>query len=150
MSVIFAFMCVAYVYGFESEQIEKVFGKQRLVQTLNLPGKFALKANVFQRLNTAFLVFVPWVLLYEAFILFGVPQDFVLSNVALDAQIPFIEFFVIFYTLTYPFAVLIPFAIKRQDTLRSFGISGWLLTAMGILLFLFFPFVVSQEEVICT
>jgi protein-S-isoprenylcysteine O-methyltransferase Ste14 len=148
VSVIFAFMCVAYVYGFEREQIEKVFGKQRLVQTLNLPGKFALKANVFQRLNTAFLVFVPWVLLYEAFILFGVPQDFVFSNVALDAQIPFIEFFVIFYTLTYPFAILIPFAIKRQDTLRSFGISGWLLTAMGILLFLFFPFVVAQEEVI--
>jgi hypothetical protein len=148
VSVVFALMCMAYVYGFEREQIEKVFGKQRLVQTFNLPGKFALKANVFHKLNTAFLVFVPWVLMYEAFILFGVPQDYVYSNLSIDSQIPFVAFFVIFYTLTYPFAVLIPFAIARQNTLRSFGISAWLLTAMGILLFLFFPFVVAQEEVV--
>jgi membrane-associated phospholipid phosphatase len=102
---------------------------------------------VFQERITAFLlVFIPYIIIYEYFILAGIPAHPIYTNLPFEANWPVIEWTEIFYNFTYCFALLIPFILNTKNDLRAFIADMWFGTAVGGLIYLVFPFVVHQRS----
>jgi len=148
VSPVLVIMIVAYTVGFENEKTEKIFGKQNYKPFLTLPDNSDLPLSVIERISVFFLAYVPWLLMYEAFISTGNPKDAILSVTVVDAKIPFIESTVIFYIITYLYAILIPFVLKRKGQLRNMVLDVLLFTGISALFYFCLPFIVLQKNFI--
>jgi protein-S-isoprenylcysteine O-methyltransferase Ste14 len=146
VSPFFALMTTAYVVGFENERTLRIFGKQDYNPFLSLPPKTDITPGFKDRISSYFLVFIPWVLGYEIFIFTGIPADAIPTNLTFESQIPVIEPSVIFYTLTYLFALAVPLIIKSNIQLRSFITDVWFATFIGCFIYFLLPFIVKQRE----
>ncbi len=145
VSPFFTLMIVAFVVGFENERTQSVFGEQDYRPFLSLPVA-SLDSPLFrERISSYFLVFVPWLLVYEAFIFAGAPNDAICTNLPFEEHWPIWEFSEVFYSFTYLFALLVPLVIKTKDQLRCFIIDVWLATIIGGIIYLVFPFIVRQR-----
>ena len=106
-------------------------------------------ANVLSwkdRIRAFIIAFVPWALVYETFILIGTPSDFMYSNLYLDANIPFVEWTVLFYVATYFYAIALPVIIPFRDYMIQFIMDVWWCTILSGLLYFALPFVVLQKD----
>jgi protein-S-isoprenylcysteine O-methyltransferase Ste14 len=145
VSPLFTLMIVAYVVGFENERTEAVFGVQDYKTFLSLPDNEILTPSFNERISSYLLVFVPWVLIYEAFIYLGVPKGAIITNLSFEKHIPVWEFSESFYLLPYIFALLIPLAIRTKEQLRCFIMDLWFATLLTGLIYLVIPFIVKQR-----
>jgi protein-S-isoprenylcysteine O-methyltransferase Ste14 len=148
VSPLFVLMIVAYVVGFENERTRTIFGTQDYKPFLSLPDASADSPSSMERLSSYFLVFVPWLLVYEAFIYIGVPKDAIATNLPFENNWPIWEFTEVFYSFTYLFAFLVPLIIKTREQLRYFITELWFATIIGGIIYLLIPFVVNQREFI--
>jgi protein-S-isoprenylcysteine O-methyltransferase Ste14 len=148
VSPLFTLMIVAYVVGFENERTQIVFGDQDYKPFLSLPVASGISPTFMERISSALLVFVPWLIVYEAFIYMGSPVDAVSTNLPFEEHLPVWEFSEIIYTFTYLFAFLVPFIIKTRENLRSFITDLWFATIVVGIIYLVFPFIVTQRDFI--
>jgi len=139
-------MTFAYNVGFENERTEKNFGKQNFKPFLSLPANSDMLLSNKERISALFLAYVPWVLMYEAFIFLGIPKNAIPTNTVIDTAIPFIESSVIFYISIYLYAFLIPFVLKTKKQLHSLIIDILMATGISALLYFSFPFIVLQKN----
>ncbi len=145
VSPLFTCMIVAYTVGFENERTEHVFGKQHYRPFLSLPEATDVALTLRDRMAAFLLAYLPWLLVYEAFVFIGAPHDAIVSNLPFEAQLPVIEASTIFYVATYAFAVVIPFIVRTAKFLRQFEIDVWMATAIAALMYFVVPFVVRQQ-----
>ncbi len=148
VSPLFTLLMVAYVAGFENERTLSLFGKQDYHPFLSLPAASDTLPSASERISSYFLVFVPWLIIYEAFIFIGAPQDAVITNLPFEEHIPVWEFSEVFYSFTYLFVLLIPLVIKTSKHLRSFITDLWFAIIIVGLIYLLFPMVVNQRDFI--
>ena len=148
VSPLFTLMVIAYVVGFENERTELVFGVQNYKPFLSLPEATAKPPLISERVSTYFLVFIPWLIVYEAFIFAGVPGDAICSNLPFEKSLPVWEFSELFYSFTYLFVLLVPLIIKNKEQLRSFIIDSWFAIIFTGIIYLVLPFYVSQRDLI--
>ena len=113
VSPLFTLMIVAYVIGFENEKTKAVFGVQEYKPFLSLPIASDLSPSFSDRISSYLLVFVPWLLVYEAFISIGVSKDAISTNLPFEDHWPVWEFSEVFYSFTYLFALLVPLVITQ-------------------------------------
>ena len=142
---LFTLMVVAYVVGFENERTQIIFGMQDYKPFLSLPEATSDAPSVIERISLYFLVFIPWLLSYEAFIYSGVPNDAINTTLPFEEHWPVWEFTEIFYAFTYLFVLSVPLVIKTRDQLRGFIIDAWLATIIVSIIYLVLPFVVNQR-----
>jgi protein-S-isoprenylcysteine O-methyltransferase Ste14/membrane-associated phospholipid phosphatase len=145
VSPLFTLMIVAFVIGFENERTQSVFGEQDYRPFLSLPVASLGSPLISERISSYFLVFIPWLLVYEAFIFAGAPKDAICTSLPFEEHWPTWEFSEIFYSFTYLFALLVPVVIKTKDQLRCFIIDVWFATIIGGIIYLVFPFIVRQR-----
>ncbi len=145
VSPIFTLMIVAYIVGFENERTRSVFGDQDYRTFLSLPVPENIPPSVKDRISAYLLVFIPWVIVYEAFIFSGIPKDAISTNLPFESQLPVWEFTEVFYSVTFLYALLIPLVIKSKNQLRSFIIDIWFATVIAGLIYFIFPFIVKQR-----
>jgi hypothetical protein len=148
ISPLFTLMIVAYIFGFENERTHMIFGEQNYKPFLSLPTSSDISPAPVDRIVSCFLVFVPWLLVYEAFIFIGVPKDAISTNLPFEKHFTVWEFSEVFYTFTYIFVLLVPLIIKSRAQLRSFIIDAWFATIVVGIIYLVFPFIVKQREFI--
>jgi protein-S-isoprenylcysteine O-methyltransferase Ste14 len=148
VSPLFTLMIVAYVVGFENERTEIIFGEQNYKPFLSLPVTSNISPLFTDRISTYFLVFVPWLIVYEAFIFTGVPKDAICSNLPFEEHLPVWEFSEVFYSFIYLFVLLVPLIIKTKEQLRRFIIDVWFATIITGIIYLSFPFIVRQRAFI--
>lgn len=148
ISPLFTLMIIAYVAGFENERTHLIFGEQNYKPLLSLPLASDISPSPVDRILSYFLVFVPWLLIYEAFIFIGVPTDAIRTNLPVEKHFPIMEFSEVFYSFTYIFVLLVPLIIKSRAQLRSFIIDAWFATIVVGIFYLVFPFIVKQREFI--
>ena len=146
VSPLFTLMIVSYTVGFENEQNLKVFGPQYYKPFLSLPDSTDQTAKLKDKMAAFILVYLPWLLIYEAFIFIGIPKDAIYSNFPIESQLPVIEVSTIFYVATYLYAILAPFVINSKKVLRQFEIDVWFATGISAILFFTVPFVVKQPQ----
>jgi protein-S-isoprenylcysteine O-methyltransferase Ste14/membrane-associated phospholipid phosphatase len=145
VSPFFTLMIVAYVVGFENERTQTIFGEQHYKPFLSLTIASQGPPSFIERISSYFLVFVPWLLIYEAFIYIGTPKDAIYTTLPFEEHWPIWEFSEVFYSFTYIFVLLIPLVIKTKFLLRSFIIDVWFAVVIVGIIYLVFPFIVKQR-----
>jgi protein-S-isoprenylcysteine O-methyltransferase Ste14 len=148
VSPFFTLMIVAYIFGFENERTKTIFGIQDYTTFLSLPDDEELPVSFKERISAYLLVFIPWLIVYEAFIYAGIPEDAIPTSLPFEKNWPVWEFSEIFYSLTYVFALLIPLVIKTKVQLRSFITDLWFAIIIVGIIYLVFPFIVKQRDFI--
>jgi protein-S-isoprenylcysteine O-methyltransferase Ste14/membrane-associated phospholipid phosphatase len=146
VSPVFILLITAYVTGFENERIVATFGKQDYRPFLSLPYHTEDKPVFYERLSSYFLVFIPWLLVYEVFIYTGIPANAIVTNLSFEQKLPVWEFSEIFYSFTYLFALLVPLVIRSKKELRNFIADLWFATILAGMIYFLFPFIVNQKE----
>ena len=140
ISPLFTLMIVAYVIGFENEKTKALFGVREYKPFLSLPGASDLPPSSGERISSFLLVFVPWLLVYEAFISIGVSKDAICTNLPFEDHWPVWEFSEVFYSFTYLFAILVPLVITTRKQLRCFITDVWFAIIIAGIIYLVFPF----------
>ncbi|MDP4185565.1 MAG: prolipoprotein diacylglyceryl transferase [Bacteroidota bacterium] len=148
ISPLFVLMIIAYVAGFEREKTIQIFGKQEHLTFISLPPASDGSARWKDRLNVFLLVFLPWLVIYEAFIFIGVPKDFIATNLPIEAGWPVWEYTEVFYVFIYLYVVAIPFLLLTQRQIRSFMIESLIAIGIAFFIYMVFPFVCVYRDFI--
>ena len=144
---LFTLMTVAYVAGFENEKTLMRFGKPEFRTFLSLPQNDGKQPLLHERLSSFLLAFIPWIVVYEAFILAGVPRDAIYTNLSFEARLPVWEYAEPVYAFTYIFVLLIPFVIRTREALNKFVKEVWFAICLIGLIWFVIPFAVLQREI---
>ena len=133
--------CVALVHGFENQDLRRRFGDPLEKPLIRLPGNELKPPGLLERFSVYLLVLLPWLVLYQAVRLVGVPPDAVVAFLPFENSWPVYEWTELIYASAYAFVLLAPLAAKTSRDLREFSISGLLATALITFLFLTIPLV---------
>ena len=136
--------CTALVYGFERQDLEERFGvlpKPLIV----LPANEERVPFTRERISVFILLFVPWIILYEALTFIGIPKDAVEGYFSFEQKIPVMEWTELFYVSTYFFVVAVPFITRSSSVLRTFTQRGLIATAFIMFCFLTIPVIATPR-----
>lgn len=146
VSPLFTLMVIAYTVGFENERTLRLFGSQEYKPFLSLLSNSEKAPLIKERFAAYILVYLPWILMYEAFIIPGVPKDAIDTSLSFEKEWPVIEFTTFFYVSVYLFTILVPLVIRKKSDLRSFEIDVWFTTAVTGIIYFTVPFVAEQRQ----
>jgi membrane-associated phospholipid phosphatase len=99
------------------------------------------RPSLMERFSVYLLVMFPWLALYQAVRLIGVPGDAVIAFFPFERNLPVYEWTELIYASTYAFVLLAPLVARTKRDLREFAISGLVATALITLLFLTLPLI---------
>jgi membrane-associated phospholipid phosphatase len=133
--------CVALVQGFEKQDLERRFPSASPRPLIALPADEPGAPSLADRLSVYALVFLPWLLLYEAVALIGVPPDAVVAYLRFEHALPVVEWTEAIYASAYPFALFAPLVARTKRDLRRFCVLGAIATGLVTLLFVSVPLV---------
>ena len=137
----------AWVLGFERGATGARFGVATRAPLLSLAPATDAAPTGWQRTSVFVLVFLPWLVLYEAVELLGVPPDAVSEWRRWELSLPVLPWTEVVYALTYPFVLLTPFLARASRDLRTFMTRSWLAMAVIIPIYLLLPLVVPAKPV---
>ncbi len=146
VSPLFCIAMLAYVAGFENENIKAATGYFDNNVFFSLPGKNETAPAYKDRLNVFVLAIIPWLIIYELFIYIGTPKDVAFTNLSFEQRLPVIEWSELFYLLPYFLVIIVPFILKTQLQVRNFIQDIWWAMFFVFFLYIVFPFAVHQRE----
>ena len=146
VSPIFTLLMVAYVAGFENEKTRSAFGIQDYKPFLSLPAESDILPSFSDRISSSFLVFLPWLIVYEAFIFIGTTRDAIITNLPFEKHLPIWEFSVVLYSFYFLFFLSVPLVIKTRKQLRCFITDMWFALIIVGIIYLVFPMIVKQKD----
>jgi hypothetical protein len=148
VSPLFALMIIAVTRGFNDYRTRPGIDAGAHEPFLSLPPASDISPLFPERIKSCFLAFIPWLLMYEAFIFIGAPDDPVSTNLPFEDHLPVWEFSEIFYLLAFVFSLSVPFVLKTSRQLRFFVFDIWFTTFFVGIIFMVFPLVVEQRDFI--
>jgi len=131
----------ALVWGYEAPDLRRRFGPSLSPPFLHLPEETSRKALLAERLSVYVLVLLPWVVLYQAVRLLGIPPDAINAYMQFEAAWPVWPWTEWIYASAYVFVGLAPLLAVRSRDLREFCVGGLMATALVTLLFVVLPFI---------
>ena len=130
--------CAALVLGYERDDLERRLGRRGAPPRLRLAPDTDEPPDLWDRVSLVVLVFLPWLLLYEA--VGHLPRDGALSTaLAIDARVPIVAWTEVLYAATYALGVIPALLLCTRRDLRRFQIAGWAGTAVGFLVCIVLP-----------
>lgn len=147
VSPVLAAAAAAWVLGFERDATRARFGPAVKPPLLQLPPVSPAPPTIWDRRSVYALVFLPWLVIYEAVEFLGVPPDAVMAWQAWDHALPVVPWMEPFYLLVYPFVLSVPFAAATRADLRWFMTRGWVAMALIIPIYLLLPIVAPAKPV---
>ncbi len=148
VSPVFTLLMAAYVAGFKNEKTQSVFGTQDYKPFLSLPSASNIMPSFGDRLSSYFLVFVPWLIIYKAFIFIGAPDDAISTNLPFEEHLPIWEFSTVFYSFAFLFSLLVPLVVKTRKQLKHFITDVWFAIIFVGIIYLVFPLIIKQKDFI--
>ncbi|MGA1977423.1 MAG: prolipoprotein diacylglyceryl transferase family protein [Bacteroidales bacterium] len=148
VSPVFILLMVTYIAGFENEKTQSVFGARDYKPFLSLPSASDILSSFNDRISSYFLVFVPWLIIYEAFIFIGAPRDAIVTNLPFEEHLPIWEFSVVFYSFYFLFILSVPLVIRTRKQLRRYITDMWFALIIVGIIYLVFPMMVKQKNFI--
>jgi len=148
VSPVFTLLMTAYVAGFKNEKTQSVFGTKDYKPCLSLPSTSNIMPSFGDRLSSYFLVFVPWLIIYKAFIFIGAPDDAISTNLPFEEHIPIWEFSTVFYSFAFLFSLLVPLVVKTRKQLKHFITDVWFAIIFVGIIYLVFPLIIKQKDFI--
>lgn len=127
--------CASLVLGYERTDLRRRFGRTAPL----LPSDSSETPTLRDRLLFYCLVLVPWLALYEAFILLGPPYNPISTFHSFDLRLPVLQWTEAFYASTYLWVVVAPLIARTKKSLRDFSLRGLLSMTIVFPLFLVLP-----------
>ena len=143
---VLALAVTSWLFGFERDFTRGRFGALP-APLLRLPPGTGEAPTGWERAAVYVLVIIPWLMLFEAVELLGVPSSSWSTYVAIDARIPVIPWTEAVYFAVYPFVGLAPLAARRRSDLRRFAVRGLWATGLIITFYLLVPLVAQAKTV---
>ena len=143
---VLALAITSWVFGFERDLTRDRFGTLA-APVLRLPADTDAPPAGWERMAVYVLVIVPWLILFEAVELLGVPAGAWSTYLPLDARIPVIPWTEAVYFAVYPFVLCAPLAARRRRDLRRFALRGLWATGLIITFYLLLPLVAEAKTV---
>jgi Prolipoprotein diacylglyceryl transferase/PAP2 superfamily/Phospholipid methyltransferase len=107
----------ALVLGYELPDMQARFGHgQRL-----FPPDDQSAPSGMERIRCYLTVLLPWFLIYEAFVVIGVPRDAEIAFLTLENRVPVLPWTGIFYGSVYVMVLLVPWIVRTRHDLRLFS-----------------------------
>ncbi len=138
--------CTALVLGYERQDLRRRFGEEVLSVVKVLPADTLHPPTAIERWNTYLCVLFPWVLLYEAVVILGIPPDATSAFLPFENRLRVWEWTEVFYASCYPIAAFAPFAAKTARDLRRFAVQGLLAMAVAFPLYLLLPLIAEPRS----
>ena len=133
--------CVALVEGYERPDLETRFGRAVQKPLLSLPANDDCAPTFWDRLSVYLLVLLPWLILYEAVRLLGLPADSFNVYLPFENHLPVLQWTEALYISAYVVVPLAPIVAPTRVQLREFSIAGLVATGVITILFLAIPIV---------
>lgn len=133
--------CAALVWGFERRDLQARFGNQVQRPLLALPPATDEPVNAWDRTAVVALVFLPWMVAFEAVVWLGVPPDAVEAFVPFERSWPVLEWTEAVYGSVYVFVPAAIFVAPRRRDLRRFAVTGLIATVSATLVYLTVPLI---------
>jgi prolipoprotein diacylglyceryltransferase/protein-S-isoprenylcysteine O-methyltransferase Ste14 len=141
-----ALAAAAFVVGFERDATRRRFGTAA-TPLLRLPAVGTEPPAVSDRFSVYLLVFLPWLVLYQAIESLGVPPDATPAHFAWEIRLPVLPWTEAIYAATYLFVLAAPLAARRVGDLRTFALGGLWATAVIIPVYLLVPLIAPARPV---
>ena len=141
-----ALSAAAFVIGFERDATIRRFGAGPIT-LLTLPPEREDRPSGRDRVAVFALVFVPWVMLYQAVEFLGVPPDAVSAYMSWERVIPILPWTESIYAATYLFVASAPLIAVTQRELREFAIRGLWATGVVIPVYLLVPLIAPHRSI---
>lgn len=141
-----AMAAAAFVIGYERDTTRRRFGTVA-IPLLHLPRSGNERPAVRDRLSIYVLVFLPWLMLYQAVELLGVPPDAVRAHFSWEARVPVLPWSEAMYAGTYLFTLAAPLVARRTRDLRAFATGGLWATAIIIPVYLLVPMIAPARPI---
>ena len=113
-----AMAVAAFVVGFERDATTRRFGAIAL-PLLRIPGPASERPAGRDRLSVYVLVFLPWLVCYQAVESLGIPPDAIVAHFPWEMDLPVLPWTEAIYAITYVFVLAGPLVAKRVCDLRS-------------------------------
>ncbi|MBI4603715.1 MAG: prolipoprotein diacylglyceryl transferase [Planctomycetes bacterium] len=133
--------CAALVLGYEQHDLRRRFGGELRRPLLSLPPPTEATPAAWSRASAYVLVLLPWLLVYEAAVLAGMPAGAIEAYFAFERSWPVLPWTEPIYASAYVVVCLAPLVAAKCRELRRFCVSGLLATALNGLLFFTLPLV---------
>ena len=140
-------LCVALVVGYEELDLIDRFGRIQHKTFLGLPITSSTTPQFSERVGAFISAFAPWLILYELFIHLGIESYWIDTMSAMEQSWSVVPWMEVLYATTYVFVGLCPFVLKSNEQLRSFLLSAWWCTGIGIMVFFVVPFYASPRPI---
>lgn len=132
----------AMVIGYERLDLRKRFGHEALHRPLiSLPRDVTSRPSAWDRLSVYLLVFMPWLVAFEAVFALGVPPDAIVAHLSFEQRWPVWQWTEAIYASTYVFVLATPLIPQTSIALRRFAVTGLIATATVTLIYLTVPLV---------
>ena len=131
--------CAALVLGYENEDLKRRFGENLNKSLISLPTESSDRVTMWNRLSVYLLVLLPWFVVYESFVFFGVPADAINAYLPFEQGLPIYEWTEAIYASGYLLVLVAPLVALKQYQLREFAVSGLVATAAIAILFFVVP-----------
>ncbi len=142
-----ALTCFSFVAGYERDATRRHFGLPAQRPFLRLPATSDAPPSFADRVSIYVLVFLPWLLAYQAVNALGAPRDALGGYSRWDALIPLVPTTELVYFLAYPMVLALPLLLRSQRALRTVAIRGWIATIAITLFYLAVPIIVAPKPV---
>ena len=114
-----ALAATALVIGYEGPNLRMRFGARFRPPKIHLPGATPEKPDTWERISSYALVFVPWMVAYEAVQFMGLPADGVPSYLAFERNWPVLEWSAGVYSSVYLLVLSAPLVARTSMALRG-------------------------------
>ena len=110
----------ALVLGYELPDLQARFGSACAEHCL-LPADDQSSPSGIERLRCYLTVLLPWFLIYEAFVILGVPPDAKIAYLPFESRLPMLPWTDILYGSVYVMVLLAPLIVRTRHDLRLFS-----------------------------
>jgi protein-S-isoprenylcysteine O-methyltransferase Ste14 len=147
ISPIFILACVAFVIGFEKEDLRKRFPKVEFKPLISLPLVSEQAPTAWSKLSAYLLVLIPMFSMLKLVSLLTEQSNSHISYLPFESKIPIIGFSILFYILIYPLVLFAPLFAKTKKILRNFMISGIVASAFGFFVMIIIPLITPTKPI---
>ncbi|MBI3662008.1 MAG: prolipoprotein diacylglyceryl transferase [Acidobacteria bacterium] len=141
VSPLVALGCAALVLGYERHDLRQRFGDALVNPHAILPAGEGRPPSAVEQIHCYLCLLVPWVFLYEAVVVAGVPHDAASAYLPFEHRLPVWQWTEAAYASCYVVTALAPLVAKRASDLRRFAVRGLLAMAVVFPLYLVIPLV---------
>ena len=148
VSPVLVLLMTTYGAVFKNGRTQSVLRDRDYKPFLSLPSASHIMPTFGDRLSSYFLVFLPWLIIYKAFIFIGAPDDAISTNLPFERNFPIWEFTTVFYSFAFLYSLLVPLVVKTRIQLKHFITDVWFTIIFVGIIYLVFPLVIKQKDFI--